>query len=232
MIQVAYTNSNCSDLWDIFQKQTLKHSKMPLYMISDKSPNNLGLSDLYLYNNTLPYYKVWVDALTIFNSDYFIYLQEDFLLYSDVNQTKIDEYTQILKDNTEYSFVRLIKSGNLNKTKISDTLYEIESTNQQIFSMQSTIWRTKDYIKLMELVKEDKWLENDKYKQVMIEHNIKGLYHYDDEVKRGENHYDTNVYPYIATALVKGKWNLREYPSELGDILTKNNININIRGTI
>jgi len=201
-------------------------------MISDKLPNNLGLFGLHLYDNVNPYYKVWVDALTIFNSDYFIYLQEDFLLYSEVNQTKIDEYLQILKDNAEYSFVRLIKSGKLNKVKISDTLYEIESTNEQIFSMQSTIWRTKDYIKLMESVKDDKWLENDKYREVMIEHNIKGLYHYDSENKRGGNHYDSNVYPYIATALVKGKWNLSEYPTELGDILTKNNININTRGTI
>ena len=61
MIQVAYTNSNCSDLWDMFQKQTKKHTDLPLYMISDKEVSNVNLSGLFIYNNEDPYYKVWVD---------------------------------------------------------------------------------------------------------------------------------------------------------------------------
>ena len=97
--------------------------------------------------------------------------------------------------------------------------------------MQATIWRTSDYIKLMGSVKDDKWLENDNYRLTMSEMGMKGSYHYDNEPKRGGNHWDTNVYPYIATALVKCKWNINEYPSELGDILLINNININNRGT-
>ena len=47
---------------------------------------------------------------------------------------------------------------------------------------------------------------------------------------RGGNHYDSNVYPYIATALVRGKWNINEYPNELGNILKNYNIEINKRG--
>jgi hypothetical protein len=64
----------------------------------------------------------------------------------------------------------------------------------------------------------------------MSKNNIKGLCHYNNEPKRGENHYDSDVYPYIATALVKGKWNINEYPSELGGLLSINNIDINNRG--
>lgn len=230
MIQVAYTNSNCSDLWEIFQKQTLKNCKLPLYLISDKEPKNFGISGLNIYDNNEPYYKVWVDALKTFNSEYFIYLQEDFFLYDDVNEKKLNEYLDFLKLTKEYSFVRLLKSGNLKNKKITDTLYEIESSNQDIFSMQSTIWRTEDYIKLLDYVKDSKWLENEKYRNACIELNIKGLYHYDNEPKRGGAHYDSNVYPYIATALVRGKWNLSEYKNELGFILDKNNINIKKRG--
>ena len=230
MIQVAYTNSNCSDLWEVFQKQTLKHCKLPLYLIADKEPKNFGISGLNIYNNKEPYYKVWIDSLNKFNSDYFIYLQEDFFLYSDVNEDKLNEYLKFLKKNTEYSFVRLIKSGVLNNKKITNNLYEIESTNKDVFSMQSTIWRTKDYIKLLDKVKDDKWLENEKYVKASIELNIKGLYHYDNEPKRGMAHYDSNVYPYIATALVRGKWNLSEYKNELGFILKENNIIFEKRG--
>lgn len=232
MIQVAYTNSNCSDLWDIFQNQTKKHCDLPLYMISDKEVNDVNLSGLFIYNNQDPYYKVWVDALSRFNSEYFIYLQEDFFLYQDVDKDKLNEYVEFLKNNPEYSFVRLLKSGNLGKTKLSDTLYEIESTNPFIFAMQATIWRTSDYITLMERVKDSKWLENEKYTKAMGEMNMKGAYHYDNEPIRGANHYDTNVYPYIATALVRGKWIMSEYSVELTPILNNNNVDIKKRGII
>lgn len=232
MIQVAYTNSNCSDLWNIFQKQTKKHSNLPLYMISDKEVTNINLSGLFIYNNEDPYYKVWIDALTNFNSEYFIYLQEDFFLYQNVDENKLNEYLYFLKNNPEYSFVRLLKSGNLGQTKISDTLYEIESTNPFVFAMQATIWKTSDYIKLMDHVKSNIWLENEKYPKSMIDMGMKGVYHYDNEPKRGFNHYDSNVYPYIATALVKGKWITSEYSNELIPILNENNIDVNKRGII
>jgi hypothetical protein len=230
MIQIAYTNSNCYDLWDVFQKQIKKHTTLPLYMITDKEVDNLNLSNQFFYKNNDSYYQVWIDALNKFNSEYFIYLQEDFFLYDDVNINKLNEYVDFLKNNLDYSFVRLIKSGDLGQTKLTDTLYEIESTNPFIFAMQATIWRTSDYNKLMKEVKDSKWFENDNYKHVMREIDMKGVYHYDGEPKRGINHYDTNVYPYVATALVKGKWNINEYPLELGGILLNGNIDKNIRG--
>lgn len=232
IIQVAYTNSNCSDLWNVFKKQIDKHSDIPLYMISDTPINDIAVSNQYIYNNNDSYYSVWNEALKSFNSEYFIYLQEDFFLYSNINKEKINEYLAFLKTNPEYSFVRLIKSGNLDSVKITDTLFEIDSNNENSFAMQATIWRTSDYIMLMDLVKENKWLEIPKYRDIMMNYNIKGLYHYNGEPKRGLNHTDTSVYPYIATALVKGKWNISEYPNELTPILNENNIDINIRGTI
>jgi hypothetical protein len=232
MIQVAYTNSNCSDLWDMFQTQNKKHTKIPLFMISNKEVNNVSLSGFYKYDNKEPYYKVWVDALNNFGGEYFIYLQEDFFLYEDVNHEKINEYVEFLKNNPDYSFVRLIKSGSLGDSKLTDTLYEIDYSNPFIFAMQATIWRTSDYIRLMEIVREEKWLETENYTKTMNSIRMKGAYHYNNEQKRGGNHYDTDVYPYIATVLVKGKWNISEYPNELKPIIEENKINLNIRGTI
>lgn len=231
MIQVAYSNSNCIDLWDVFQKQIEKHSTIPFYMISDQIPNNINLSGYHIYDNQDPYYKVWIDGLLKFSSEYFIYLQEDFFLYSNIDEKKLNEYLNFLKTHPEYSFVRLLKSGTLNNKKVSDTLYEIESNNSDIFSMQATIWRTSDYITWLDMVKDSKWLENENYKKVAIKMGFKGVYHYDNEPKRGLNHFDSNVYPYIATALVRGKWNLGEYQKELGEILNENNIDIKKRGT-
>jgi hypothetical protein len=216
----------------MFIKQNEKHCKMPLYFISDKLPENYH-NNFLKYTNDEPYYKVWVEAAQMFGKDFFIYLQEDFVLYADVNQNKIDEYVEFLKNNSKYSFVRLLKSGNLNNKKISSTLYEIESTNPNIFSMQATIWRTSDNILLMNTVKSKGWLETDgDYRNRMIGLNMKGAYHYDDENKRGSAHYDSNVYPYIATAIGGGKWNMREYGIQLNKLFAEYKIDVNKRGKL
>jgi hypothetical protein len=233
--QIAYTNSNCSDLWKMFIDQNQKHTEMQLCLTTDEFPEenyNLESDNVIIYSNTDPYYKVWVDAAEKFGGDYFIYLQEDFILYADVNQKKIDEYATFLKNNPEYSFVRLLKSGQLNDVRVAPNLFEIESTNINAFSMQATIWRTTDYILLMNMVQDAKWLENSKYSEAMTQLGMKGVYHYDGEPKRGGNHWDNNIYPYVATALVRSKWNLKEYNAELGKILTEYNIDINKRGIL
>lgn len=230
LIQVAYTNSKCSDVLVPFVNQNRLNTKLPLFLISDYTPNNVNVNGLFTYLNDEPYYKVWSNALKEFNSKYFIYLQEDFILYDKVNEDKILEYVSFLEKNDEYSFVRLLKPDSLGNKQISKTLFEIESSNRNIFSMQATIWKTNDYVKLMNLVQDKKWLENENYRSKMIEYNMKGACHYDNERKIGRAHYDSNVYPYIATAIVRGQWNFREYKEILNPILEINNINPHIRG--
>jgi hypothetical protein len=230
--QIAYTNSNCSDLWDMFVKENKQNTNIPLFMISDKHIDSMSNEKQLIYDNDEPYYQVWSKAANMFGDKYFIYLQEDFILYNKVNEGKIKEYCDFLDKNPQYSFIRLIKSGNLLNKKLSSTLYEIECDNINIFAMQATIWRTIDYIKLMNVVKSKGWLNEGDYRNTMINLNMMGAYHYDNEIKRGSAHYDSNVYPYIATALVKGRWNIREYNNELSKLLLKYGIYINRRGIL
>jgi hypothetical protein len=230
MVQVVYTHSNCSDLWEMFIKQNQKHIGWPIFFITNQLIPNFPEESQYVYNDNDNYSDVWIAVLNKINTDYFIYLQEDFILYDNVKIHKLNEYTEVLK-NSDYSFVRLIKSGEVNQ-KITDTLFEISPTNVFIFAMQTTIWKTKDYIDILQNVHEEKWLETPRYMEYMSKNNIKGLSHYDNEPKRGGNHYDSNVYPYIATALVKGKWIMSEYQIELSPILIKYNIDLKIRGII
>ena len=42
-----------------------------------------------------------------------------------------------------------------------------------------------------------------------------------DGKKRGKFHCDSEYYPFIATALFKGKWTISEYPEELKNLLDK-----------
>jgi hypothetical protein len=230
MVQICYTNSKTSDVWDMFYEQNQNNCPYPLYLISDKNHENKKYKNVFLYRNDIPYWKAWYHVLVDLNPEYFIYLQEDFILYDLVNDTKIKEYEYFLKNNKDFSFVRLIKTGNCNSTQIQKTLFALEPNDDFIFAMQPTIWRTKDFLKLYKEVACPYWYLEHPYKEKCIQLNIKGAYHYAGEQKRGQNHWDSNVYPYVATALVKGKWNFGEYGSELTKLCSKFNINPHIRG--
>ena len=52
------------------------------------------------------------------------------------------------------------------------------------------------------------------------------------EKKRGMYHYDSIVFPYICTAIVKGKWNMNEYQNELDKLFGEYNINPFERGIV
>jgi hypothetical protein len=53
-----------------------------------------------------------------------------------------------------------------------------------------------------------------------------------DEKKRGMYHYDSSVFPYIATAINKGKWNYSEYQTELDSLFAEYQINPFERGIV
>jgi hypothetical protein len=59
---------------------------------------------------------------------------------------------------------------------------------------------------------------------------LNAAFSYRNGKKRGMYHFDNEVYPYIATAIGKGKWNLGEYGYELEPLLQKLNINPSLRG--
>jgi len=230
--QVLYTNSKCSDIWEMFYNQNLKHYNTNLYIISDSDEFlNIPKERIYKYDEKEFYYESWIKGLNRFNLDTFIYLQEDFILYDNVKQDILIEYQKFLNKNDKYSFVRLIKSGyNLSNNKIYNNLFEIGWNSFPLYSMQPSIWKTKQFIKLYEKAKQQKWFECDEYEKVCKDLNIYGVYHYNEENARG-GHFDSSVYPYIATAIVKGKWNVSEYTKELTPLFEKYKIQAHKRGT-
>ena len=59
---------------------------------------------------------------------------------------------------------------------------------------------------------------------------LTGLQHYSGTKKRGIHHYDSEVFPCIATAVVKGLWNISEYPEEMAKVIQEFKIDVKLRG--
>lgn len=212
---IVYSHSDYFDVLEIFLEQQKKFGIDNVQIFSNKKYNDLN--EHVIYEDSLTYSEKLEQCLLQINDEYVLYQHEDMFLYSKPNLEKLDEYVKVLS-GTDYSFVRLIKTGTcfLNPSTSSETLHDISIGSPDFFAVQPTIWKRKDFIKfLQESGKVSIWeLEGNSGK---INYTVKGALHYDNENSRG-GHFDSNVWPYVATAIVKGAWNFKEYKKELSEV--------------
>ena len=237
-----YSNAEYSDVWKIFNGQHKKFfSDNPFkqYLLTDKVVNDdMDGWEPILYSNEDGYRERLVHCLEKIETPSVILCHEDMFLYDSVYLELLKDYIYIV-NNHYIHFIRLIRSGmrGLKKSNYNNLpLYELNFSDT-LFAIQPTVWEKDALLAILRNTKSTKTgnygpaqLEVDA-RRAAISLNIRGLVHYDNEKARG-GHYDSNVYPYIATAIRKGKWNISEYPVELGSILDEYNIDREIRGTI
>lgn len=234
---VTYTHSNCKDIWrPYFDSLDTYASNIPSYVFSNEKTSEFINHKYLVYDDYKNYCEEFIRLLENVKEDYFIYMQEDFILYNYIDKDKIQNYIEILSKDENLSYVRLIKCGDVTSIKYKEDLFYISisgSSNNSInsFSMQPTIWKKKDFIKIYALTMSSRFGEGWQYTIAMNQLNINGLYSYNNEPKRG-GHHDSYVFPYIATAVVRGKWNYSEYSEELKPIFTKYDIDCLKRGLI
>ena len=149
-----------------------------------------------------------------------------FVLEAGISENQVEELRRI----------DVYTDSNVSETPYSDTLFWTQDPAKKLtakisYSMQPTIWRKSDLISLYERCNQHKFGEGDNWTDAMNHLDTKGLYHYNGEPQRGLLHRDSNVFPYITTAIVKGMWNTMEYP-ELVDIINEFGIDPCIRGEL
>jgi|TARA_R110000824_G_scaffold177610_10_gene357104 hypothetical protein len=189
------------------------------------------------------YRDQFLSCIDTVKEPYCIYISEDYVLYDKIQADLISGYKSVLEKEPDISFVRLMRGGAYDldwpRYKHYSDLHEISNFVPYFYSNQTSLWRTSDLKKIHKEgpnlhiagLKMEEQFEPAATKTCQ-ELGIRGLYCYHDEQKRGIYHYDSTVFPYIATALVKGKWNLSEYPSELSSLLECYQIDSSIRGAV
>lgn len=116
-----------------------------------------------------------------------------------------------------------------NEDIISDIDSTLITNEFSQFSIQPTIISKSSFNKILDSVGSlniwdfEKSVKND-FNSYMVKLG--------NEVKRGLYHCDSIVFPYIATAINKGRWNISEYRKELTLIFSKYNVNPSIRGEV
>jgi hypothetical protein len=178
----------------------------------------------FLYNDSEPYSKQMIDVLNQIPTNYVIYSQEDYILFDYVKEDNIQKYIDVLDNDKKINFIRLIQSGLNNHFEIyNEDLIVIDPNIKYYFSTQITIWR-KEVLKLMfELSQVQSIFDEPKNSSYLKQLGGLGLVPINKGNKVG-GHYNSYDYPYIATAKVKGKWNINEYPDELKELFKEYDI--------
>ena len=212
---IVYSHSDYFDVLEIFLEQQKNFGINDIVIFADKEFNSENPH--VLYDPSKSYSERLRHCLSQLEDDVILYQHEDMFLYNNFAAQKIGDYSDVLR-KSDYCFLRLCRTGNcgLVKLKEHETLYDIHPQSPDFFAVQPTLWKREEFINFLEKCGNlSIWdLELNAGK---LEHGIKGLMHFAEESSRG-GHFNSSVWPYVATAIVKGKWNFSEYYFELNNI--------------
>ncbi len=229
---MVYSHSDYDDVWPMFFGQAEKFlgAFKNKYFIVDKQVDIPGWQVLE-YDDSLSYNERVASCLGDIAEEFVVLHHEDMPLYEQPDLPLIEKLPAAMK---EYD-LDFVKFGAINlhsSTNLVDELglFKIESS-QYLMAVQPSIWITSRLHEVYEKSKIKNIQDFEHYASFVAKTiGINGSFLYNGEPLRGEFHYDTKVYPYIATAVVAGKWDLLLYKSELGDLLSEYDIDPAERG--
>ena len=236
---VINTFSKYSDVWQMFFDSLDKHfPDIKRYVFVDQGEPDKKSTTIHYKKEDL-FRTQFISCIEKVPEKYCIFISEDYVLYDDVRTDLLERYRDVLDENKNLSFIKLVKGMDFGEPRYKnhDDLYQMSNVFPYFYSQSASLWRTRDLEKIFKKTKDSHIAGQDMSQQLEILANntcqmldIQGLYCYNGERKIGIYHHDNIVFPHIATALVKGKWNLSEYGDKLAPLLEKYGINPQERG--
>jgi hypothetical protein len=156
-------------------------------------------------------------------NDYILYLHEDMILYDKPNIESLKNLCDIMEKNN-IDCIKLCAN-----TDVTEEIYKNlrKQGGFYAFSVQPSLWNKKSFIKFMSHFNysiQDMELKTQEFFKI----NYSSFVYYEgNEIKKGLGHYECNIFPYTATGIVGGKWNMKEYEKELKLLMSKYCINSN-----
>ena len=222
---VVYTHTDIKDIWPMFFGQLKKYvSNTKIYVAVNEDDSYLSDYTIVKYDDSKVYTERWKQILPQISEEVILFLHEDMILFDSIKPDYIKKYFEYVK-NGEVNSIKLILAGEyFSESSIDSTLVFNEYSK---FSIQPTIVTKEFFTNVLNSVDE---LNIWEFEQAIAGTGRDYMVRIGGEKKRGIYHYDSLVFPYIATAINKGKWNLNEYMEELNPMFEEYNINPFERG--
>ena len=237
---VTWTHTDMTDIFPIYFGEMKKYfpELAKSYVLINELSDDISDEHLQLVNDDSNTYATrWLSCLEHIEEEYILYMQEDFIPFSKVNTTEFERCLEYMR-NSECSCLRFIRSdlNELNDEEV-DKIYKISHFKQPdlSFTQQAAIWKKDHFIEVMEALNPSGFRDVESQgtfagSTVMKQLGYYSSFYFDEETNLRGGHYDDKCLPYIATALVAGKWNIGEYEEELDALAEEYDIDLSERG--
>jgi hypothetical protein len=223
---VMYTHTDYKDVWPAVFGRIKKYIENPsVYVFVNKEDEEIPSEfKAVTYTDGSPYTVRLKECLGKLDEDVILFMHEDMILYGNPKFDYIEKYSNYIKSGK-------VDSIKLIYVKDSDTVSDFDETlisnKYAKFSIQPTLISVGRLVNILNSNKDlniwDFEINTKKRNDYMCKVG--------NEQKRGMFHYDSYVFPYIATAIAKGVWNLKEYPNELQEVSEEYDIDLTKRGS-
>ena len=245
---IINSHSSNSDCLEIFFTQLEKYVDVGffsnIYVLVDDCQKIPPYATCIKYDPEACFTDQMISCLSEIEEEIILYANEDYILYDNPDLEFLNELASFLKNCKDLSYLRFVytdieKLATSTEIQGKSLLY-IPSSSQLCFSQTLSLWKTKDYLNIhQEGPKASIGTKGESQghfevlaKPICGDLDIQGAVVFSSiNKKRGIFHYDSKSFPHVASALVKGRWNVSEYP-ELEKILAENSIDISIRGVV
>lgn len=234
---ILYSHSDYQDLWEPFGALLHRNSNIfsKHYLASNESNKILAGFELLPYSESSSYTDRLIQSLVQLDEQFIFFMHEDMLITGRPNLRLIQDAIELVRDRG-YDYYRFSSGGLafhrpiLGKPGSSKFL---NAVSPWIFSIQPSIWKVDSLLRLLSNHRgQGIWEFEASAQKTFKRLGFKGAFASRRGPKRGLYHFDSPDFPYIATAIVKGKWNTTEYRKELERIFSEFEIDNTIRGTI
>jgi hypothetical protein len=222
---IVYTHTDMKDVWPMFFGQLKKYmGDTKIYVAVNKEDEFLSEYNQIIYDDSKLYTQRWVEILELIEEETFMFMHEDMILFDKVDFQSLEKYIGYVKQNLAESVKLILAGDRFDEWSVDKTLV----TNQYAkFSIQPTITQKKVFQQLVEnLPPMNIW----DFEEAIVSSGRDFMVKVGNEKKRGLYHYDSTIFPYIATAINKGKWNTTEYQKELDSMFREYSVNPFERG--
>lgn len=234
---VVYSHSDYFDCMKLMNASVDEHLNAfrARYLISDQVGEWGRLGYTFApYLESSSYVDRLIQGLVQIDEEFIFFNHEDFPLLSEPNQRHMLDAIELVKSG-KLDYFTFARGG----MQVGRPILGRKSTSKflnwlspWIFSIQPSIWRREKLLSLLEKHRgQGIWEFEAGAQSTFRALGLKGGFTNVKGKKRGSLHWDNPHYPYVATAIVKGKWNLSEYKTELLELLEESQLEPSQRGT-
>lgn len=239
---ILYTHSDYKDVWPVYfgQQEKYFNSFQQNYVFVDKlSPEIPANYRQIVYEDHLPYVDRLLSCLTLVSEEVIFFDHEDMFLYGYPKMENLLEFSMNIASNNSnnrgFDCIKLIRGGKHFSRRLfhRSSIRTLFRFSPWLFSIQPSFWNKSSFLQLLLLHRgENIWDFEGNAQKTVKRLKLKIGIPAEKTSKRGRLHWDSNVYPFIATAIVKGKWNFIEYGLLLNQILKCYDVDPEVRGSL